>query len=110
MALVSEIRKRVRKVAPPVVAACLVAYFAYHAVHGGRGLPAWTRLKADLAEAKATEMRLAAERATLERRIGLLRSDHLDPDLLEEQARRLLNYGRADEVIILLPKRPDTGR
>ena len=105
MALFSEVRKRLRQVAPQVVGACLLAYFGYHAVQGERGLLAWMRVKADLAEAKATEMQLAAERATLEHRVGLLSPDHLDPDLLEERARILLNYGHPDDVIILLPQR-----
>ena len=82
----------------------MVGYFTYHVVDSERGLPAWSRLKVELAEAKATEAHLAAERAGLERRVGLLRSEHLDPDLLEERARLLLNFGRPDEVIILLPK------
>ena len=46
---------------------------------------------------------LAAERTRLEHRVQLLRPDSLDPDLLEERARDMLNYGSDDELLILLP-------
>jgi hypothetical protein len=36
-----------------------------------------------------------------------MRPDHLDPDMLEERARLLLNYGRADDYLILWPEKGD---
>ncbi len=110
MALVREIRIRARKITPPILAACVVAYFSYHALHGERGFLAWRELTQDLAEARATEARLAEARAQLERRVGLLRPDHLDPDLLEERANALLGYGRDDDLVILLRNRRKTPR
>lgn len=104
MAVLRELRAKARHIAPPVVGFCLVGYFAYHAVQGERGLLAWLRLKQELAQASASEARLAAERARLERRVNLLRPDRLDPDLLDERAHALLNYGRSDEFVILLPE------
>ena len=35
---------------------------------------------------------LKAERGTWERRVSLLRADSIDPDMLDERARVLLNY------------------
>ena len=105
MAILREIRVRARKITPPVLAACVVAYFGYHALHGERGFLAWRELKQDLAQASAIEARLAADQARLERRVGLLRPDNLDPDLLEERAIALLGYGHDDDLVILLPGR-----
>ena len=105
MALLREIRVRARKIAPPVLAACVVAYFGYHALHGERGFPAWRELRQDLSQARATEARLADERARLARRVGLLRPDNLDPDLLEERANLLLGYSHDDDLVILFPGR-----
>jgi cell division protein FtsB len=110
MAILTEIRIRSRKITPPVLAACVVAYFGYHALHGERGFPAWRELKQDLAEARVTEARLAEARAQLERRVGLLRADNLDPDLLEERANALLGYGRDDDLVILLPSQRGVSR
>lgn len=103
MPLLREIRARARQIAPQVLLACLAAYFAYHAVQGERGVLAWQRLERELAEARALDNRLAAEQDRLNRNVGLLRPDHLDPDLLEEQARLLLNYGRKDDYVVLWP-------
>ncbi len=104
MAVLREIRVKARQIVPPVLAVCVMAYFAYHSIQGDRGFRALVRVQQDLAEARVTEARLAAERAQLQRDVGLLRPDALDPDLLGERARLLLNYGLEDEYVILLPK------
>jgi len=60
------------------------------------------RVEKDLAQARATEAHLRAQRARLARDVKLLQLDGLDPDLLGERARMLLNYGLEDEYTILL--------
>jgi len=110
MKLLREIRIRARQAAPQVLAACMVAYFAYHALHGDRGFYAWILLKQEKAQAEIIAERVTRERAELEHRVALLRREHLDPDLLEERAQAVLNYGKAgDHVIFLKPdlRRPD---
>ncbi len=104
MAMLSEIRRRARHIVPQVVLACTLGYFAYHTTQGERGLLAWLQLETELRVAPRAAAVLAAERRRLERRVRLLRPDGLDPDMLEERARILLNYGRDDEVLILLPE------
>jgi cell division protein FtsB len=43
--------------------------------------------------------------------VGLLRPDHLDPDLLDERARAVLNLAAPDEIVIpLTPAPPATAR
>ena len=111
MRLLREIRLRARQAAPQVLAACMVAYFAYHALHGDRGFYAWIMLKQEKAQALATAETVAEERATLEHRVSLLRREHLDPDLLEERAQAILNYGaEGDHTIFLSPELRRTGR
>ena len=100
MAVLREIRRRARQILPQVLAACLVGYFAYHAVQGEGGLLAYSRLQDALAEARAAERNLAEQRAALDHRVTLLRSDSLDRDLLAEQARKVLNFVRPDEVVV----------
>ncbi len=107
MPVLQEIRARARQVAPQVLLACLAAYFGYHAVQGDRGVLAWLRLEQELAQARALEGELAAEQERLTRHVALMRPDHLDPDMLEEQARLLLNYGRADDYLIFWPENGD---
>ncbi len=44
--------------------------------------------------------RLKEERARWQRRIALLKSDDLDPDMLDERARALLDYVAPNEVTL----------
>jgi cell division protein FtsB len=105
MAMIHELRKRAWQIVPPVLGACVSGYFVYHAVQGDRGLMAWLMLKQQIAEASATRDAVAEERAAWERRVALLRSGSLDPDMLDERARQVLNLGHPDEVVIL-PDKP----
>src|SRR3546814_3519162 len=82
----------------------MVAYFAYHALHGDRGFYAWIMLKQERAQVMPAAEEVAAHPARLPHRVGLLRSAHLDPDLLEQRAQATLNYGAAgDHIIFLAP-------
>jgi cell division protein FtsB len=80
----------------------LAVYFSYHAVIGSRGLLAWRQLNRDI---EATEQELAAvraERQELEDKVRRLRPGALDPDLIDELARRRLSLAEPLDVIILL--------
>ena len=104
MPVVDEVRRRVRQIAPQVLLACLAAYFGYHAIQGDRGIIAWQRLKQELAQAREINRQMTAERAALEHRVHLLRPDNLDPDMLEERARLVLNFGHADDYVVFWPE------
>jgi cell division protein FtsB len=80
----------------------LAVYFSYHAVVGSRGLLAWRQLNRDI---EATQQELAAvraERQELEDKVRRLRPGSLDPDLIDELARRRLSLAEPLDVIILL--------
>ncbi|MFQ5763336.1 MAG: septum formation initiator family protein [Rhodospirillales bacterium] len=105
MGLFQEIRDRARFVVGPLLGVCAVGYFAYHVVHGDRGLIAWWNIKQRVAAAKAALAISRAERGRLEHRVLLMHPGSLDPDMLEERARLMLNYGYADDLVILEEKR-----
>lgn len=98
--LLKELNRRLRHVVGPLIGVGAVAYFAYHTVEGDRGVLAWVRLKNEILEAELQLAKVTTERQALEHRVLLLRPDHLDPDMLEERARAMLNMGREDEVVI----------
>lgn len=115
----SALGRTVRQVVGPMIGVSVVAYFAYHTVHGDRGLVALTHLQSEVARAQSTLDQVRGEREEMERRASLLRPDNLDPDLLEERARAVLNQSHPDDMVILLPRRsatqstqgnPDQGR
>jgi cell division protein FtsB len=104
MSLTREITRRLPGISAQLLLACLAVYFAYHAVEGDRGLNAWWGLRQKIVLAEATLTALNSQRAGLEERVAHLRPESLDPDMLEERARVLLNFGRPDEIVILSPK------
>jgi len=103
MMIFNEIRRRARLVIGPFLGLTAVVYFGYHTIQGDRGLMAWWRLNQEIKQAEESLAQLEDARDNLDHRARLLRPDHLDPDMLEERARLMLNMGRDDEVIVLRP-------
>ena len=85
--------------------ALLIGYFGVNAFSGNLGLRARQDLVQQLAELTGELDRLKSERHQWERRVALLRPDSLDPDMLDERARALLNYSDPADVTMLV-KRP----
>lgn len=97
-------QRKQSKVGPLLVpAACLLllAYFGYHAVEGDYGHHALQKLKARETDLAGQLARLNDERRALDRRVALMRPESLDPDMIEERARRALNVARVDDIVIL---------
>jgi len=88
-----------------VGAALLIGYFGVNAYTGNHGLLARQDLEQQSAELSAELDRLKAERVQWERRVSLLKSDKLDPDMLDERARAMLNYVHPRDLVLML-KRP----
>lgn len=107
MGILAELRIRARQVVGPVIGVCVVGYFAYHAVHGGRGFLAWRVLEQRVEVLRAEAEAVRADRRTLEHRVRLLHPGSLDPDMLDEAARRMLNYGHADDLVIVIEAVPE---
>jgi cell division protein FtsB len=68
-------------------AALFIGYFAHNAFTGNHGLRAQADLDQQLASMQGDLTHLKAEHALWERRVALLRSDRIDPDMLDESAR-----------------------
>ena len=98
-------RKRLRSILTAfglyLGAVLFIGYFGVNAYTGDRGIKAKQDLDAQIAELRADLARLKHERALWERRVGLLQSHRLDPDMLDERARALLNYAHPHDVVML---------
>ncbi len=86
-------------------AALFIGYFGVNAFSGNHGLRAQADLDQQLAAMQQELQALKAERALWERRVALLRSDRIDPDMLDERARALLGLVDPREVTLLLNPR-----
>ena len=98
-------RKRTRRsrlVLPLLTVACL-GYFGFHALHGSFGLYSSEQLALQKADLTSELERLTRERESLERQVALLQDDRVERDMLDEQARRALNYTQPRDLTILRP-------
>ena len=99
-------RKRFRAVlnalALYTIAALVIGYFGVNAYSGNRGLRAKQDLDQQIAELTAELDALKTERTSWERRIVLLKPESIDPDMLDERARILLNYADPRELTLRL--------
>jgi cell division protein FtsB len=86
-------------------AALFIGYFGVNAFTGAHGLRAQADLDKQLARMEGELGHLKAARAVWERRVALLRSDRLDPDMLDERARALVGYADPRDVILLTAPR-----
>jgi cell division protein FtsB len=100
----SPLGKFLRSRGVAILLVLALVYFGYHGLHGGRGLLAWVDLNRQVEAAKQELARLEAERSEIDRRVKGLARDAIDPDLLEEELRKL-GYVAEGEVIVLTPQR-----
>lgn len=82
------------------LAFALASYFTFAAVQGNHGLFQRIETKAEIQTLRATRDRLAADLAAIENRTRRLSDGWLDLDLLDQQARQVLGYMRADEIVV----------
>jgi cell division protein FtsB len=87
------------------IAAALIGYFGVNAYDGNYGLRAKQDLDQQIAELTQELTGLKNERATWERRVALLRPQSIDPDMLDERARTLLNYADPRDLTLRLKQR-----
>jgi cell division protein FtsB len=88
-----------------IFAAAFVGYFAANAFTGNHGLRAQIDLDAQMSAMQQELAEAKAEHALWERKVALLRSDRIDPDLLDERARALLGMADARDLTLLTTAR-----
>ncbi len=98
-------RKRLRAILNALalysLAALLIGYFGVNAYSGDRGLKAKEVIDRQSAALAAELDRLKIEHAQWQRRIALLKADDIDPDMLDERARALLDYVDPDDLTLM---------
>ena len=82
-----------------MMAAALIGYFGVNAYTGKYGLNARQELDQEIIALTSELARLKRERADSEHRFSLLRSDRVDPDMLDERARYQLDYANPHDLV-----------
>jgi cell division protein FtsB len=88
-----------------VLAAAFIGYFGVNAYTGNHGIRAKQTLDQRIANLTQEFDATRAERERWEHRVSLLRSDRIDPDILDERARQLLDLADPRDVTTLIKRR-----
>jgi cell division protein FtsB len=83
------------------VAGLVVAYFVYHAQNGERGLETQRAMTIQVARLQQELDDLTLTRRDWDRRLAMFRAEAIDRDLLDEQARYVLNRLHRNDVVIM---------
>ncbi len=78
----------------------LSVYFSFSAVQGDYGVLRQSQTAGEMQSLIPERDSLVADLAKLKNLTRRLSDDYLDMDLLDEQARSVLGYVRADEIVI----------
>lgn len=95
---------------PLALSAALIAfqgYLGYSAWRGQFGIDSNRDMLAQIEELKAKSATLQAEIDAYRHRVDLFNPRKLDPDILTERARQLLNMAAPDDIIVMVD--PATG-
>ncbi|QPF94880.1 FtsB family cell division protein [Bradyrhizobium commune] len=85
------------------MAAAIVGYFGVNAYTGKYGLNARLELDQEIVALTGELAQLKRERARSEQRVSLLRSEKIDPDMLDERARFQLDYANPHDLVRMIP-------
>jgi len=88
------------------MAAAMIGYFGVNAYTGKYGLNAQQELDQEIIALTSELARLKQERAESEHRVSLLRSDRVDPDMLDERARYQLDYVNPHDLVRMNKPKP----
>jgi cell division protein FtsB len=86
------------------LAAAMIGHFGVNAYTGKYGLNARQELDQEIIELTSELARLKKERAEGEQRVSLLRSDRVDPDMLDERVRFQLDFAHPRDLVRLTNK------
>lgn len=86
----------------PAISVMFLSYFGFHAYHGEYGIFSKYQLAGRITELDAELQTTMAERTALERKVQMLREGTIDRDMLDEFARRELDYSRSNELTVRL--------
>ena len=96
---------------PLTLSAALLAfqgYLAFSAIGGQFGMENRTQIMLDIDQLKGRSAALQAEIDAYKHRATLMDSRRLDPDIVTERARAMLNMAHADDILIMVD--PGTGK
>ena len=96
------VKNCLRAALPPTMFLLITCYFGWNAIHGARGLKAQQMQRVELAQAQAAFTAIDAGRINWETRIAALSNQSIGPDMLDDQARQVLNLADPADLVVQL--------
>jgi cell division protein FtsB len=87
--------------------AAFQGYLGYNVIGGQFGIESQKQMTGEIEDLQARSASLKAEIDAYRHRVDLFKADKLDPDILTERARALLNMAHADDLVVMVD--PATG-
>lgn len=97
-----------RPLALTVTLLAFQGYLGYSAISGQFGIESREGILADIEILQDRSSALQAEIDAFEHRVALMNPRHLDPDLITERARALLNMAHSDDILVMV--HPENGK
>lgn len=96
----------IKKIILNIFLALLLGYFVFHCIYGNKGVFAYLKVNRKLEKAYDELKLLRAERVELEHNVKLLKTESLDKDMLDEQARKVLGIAAPNEQVFNTNSKP----
>ncbi|QCK87415.1 septum formation initiator family protein [Phreatobacter aquaticus] len=101
MVVRTRFHRFLQTVALYVLAAGAISYFGFHAYHGDHGIRAREQFLTEMSDLRRELRDLKRERAEVERRVTLMSGTAIDPDMLDQRAREILNYVDPHDLVLV---------
>ena len=101
--MLRAIKNQLRGLVVPAVFLALTYYFGWNAVHGKSGLEAQAAQRQQLQAAQSQEDAVHQRLLLWQTKVAALSGQNIDPDMLDEEAREVLNLANPDDLVIELP-------
>jgi cell division protein FtsB len=98
----NRLRSVLNALALYTIAALVIGYFGVNAYTGNHGLRAKQDLDQQIGQLTSELATLKNDRTSWERRVALLKPQSIDPDMLDERARALLDYADPRDLTLRL--------
>ena len=82
----------------------IFGYIIFHIIYGDRGVISLLQYNKKYQKTLSEFESVKIERQKLQSKVGLLKTDSIDLDMLEEQAKKNLSLTKENEVILNEPK------
>lgn len=99
-----EIRHRLRALVVPVIFMALTYYFGWNAVHGKSGLEAQATERGMLQVEQNNADDIHQQLVLWQTKVAALSNKSVQPDMLNEEAREVLNLADPNDLVVDLTK------